>query len=315
MNPQEWSASVKDRALELGFGSAGITDLAPNQHADALTRWLRNGMGGTMTYLNRQAAKRREPARILPGATRAVLVTRDYYQPDPAPSRGSGLVAKYARGADYHRVLAEPLDQLAQFIISLGPPGTIARTYVDAGPVPERELAQRAGLGWIGKNTMLISPQNGSFFFLGAILTSLDLAVDQPFEHDRCGSCRRCIDACPTQAFAAERVLDSRRCISYLTIEYKGEIETGLAAAMENHVFGCDVCQDVCPWNHSFAATLADRDPGADPSAAMIDLEELATMTDDEFQRRFGDTPLERPGPSRMRRNAAIAQANAKAPA
>jgi epoxyqueuosine reductase len=192
-------------------------------------------------------------------------------------------------------------------VVRLGGDGTIARAFVDAGPVPERELAQRAGLGWIGKNTMLIDPRRGSFLFIASILTDADLVVDSSFESDRCGSCRACLDACPTDAFVTERVLDSRRCISYLTIEHRGEIEARLASQMDGWVFGCDVCQDVCPWNHKFAAPSDDSTLGYDPQLASLDLTELVEMSDDEFDRRFQWTPMERPGAEGMRRNARIA--------
>jgi epoxyqueuosine reductase len=308
MTPVEQSFLVKQRARELGFDSAGITDLAPTPHASHLHEWLRSGMAGSMTYLHRQAARRANPAEIVPGATRALVLSRNYYRPDPPPSDRGGLVAKYARGADYHDVLAGPLEALATFIRELGPPGTVARSFVDAGPVPERELAQRAGLGWIGKNTMLIDPARGSFFFLASVLTSLDLAVDPPFEADRCGTCRRCLDACPTGALPGERILDARRCISYLTIEHRGEIPPDLAPLMGTRVFGCDICQDVCPWNVSFASDATATE--WNPEMTLLDLDELEGMTEEEFERRYGRTPLERPGYEGMRRNAGVARAN-----
>ncbi len=233
--------------MSLGFGSVGIADLAPVPHAAALRRWLAFGMAGTMGYMQRQAERRLEPEKILPGGSHAVVVTRSYYSTDPPATPGTGRVARYAQGRDYHAALADPLARLTRYVESLGPPGTVARPYCDAGPVPERELAQRAGLGWIGKNTMLIDPKAGSFFFIGAVLTDLDLAVDQPFEVDRCGTCRRCLDACPTDAFPEARVLDSRRCISYLTIEHRGPIELATAEAFQDWIFGCDICQEVCP--------------------------------------------------------------------
>ncbi|MBE0592808.1 MAG: tRNA epoxyqueuosine(34) reductase QueG, partial [Gemmatimonadales bacterium] len=231
----------------------GITTLEPVPHAAALRRWLDAGYAGTMTYMHRQAARRSRPADIVPGATRAVVVTRSYFLPDSAGRSSQGHVAAYARGADYHDALNAPLQSLADHVRSLGSADTIARWYVDAGPVPERALAQRAGIGWVGKNTMLISPRRGSYFFIASVLTDLDLAPDAPFEADRCGRCRRCLDACPTQAFPEPRVLDSRRCISYLTIEFRGQIQAELAALMGDWVFGCDVCQAVCPWNLRFA--------------------------------------------------------------
>jgi epoxyqueuosine reductase len=297
---------VRERAHGLGFEAVGICDLRPTPHAAALTRWIEQGMAGTMEYMARQAAQRLEPATIAPGVTRAVVVAKDYYQPDSIPRSGAGRVAKYARGRDYHRSLRPPLDALAAYLCTLGNEETIARAYVDAGPVPERELAQRAGLGWIGKNTMLISPARGSFFFLAAVLTSLDLAVDLPFEADRCGRCRRCLDACPTFAFPAPRVLDSRRCISYLTIEHQGAIDPSLWPDMAPWVFGCDVCQAVCPWNEKFARPADEPMPDLQPALEWLDVASLLTMSDDEFSKRYGCTPLERPGAVGMRRNARI---------
>ena len=309
MTPERLSGLVKQRATELGFDAVGITDLSPTPHAEQLVRWLENGMAGTMAYMHRQAGRRSEPARILPEAIRAVVVTSNYYQPDPAAIPRLGLVAKYARGRDYHIELAEPLDALAAYVRTLGPSDTVSKAYLDAGPVPERELAQRAGLGWIGKNTMLIDPRRGSFFFLGTVLTSLDLAVDNPFEADRCGTCRRCLDACPTDAFPEPRVLDSRRCISYLTIEHRGEIEPGLAAEMGSRVFGCDTCQDVCPWNETFSEG-SDPRVDANERLALLDLDEILAISDDQFELRYGTTALKRPGPDGMRRNARIALDN-----
>lgn len=301
---------VKEKARLLGFTSAGVTDLSPVPHADAFNQWLTTGMAGTMRYMHRQAKRRREPERILDGATRVIVVTRNYYHADPHQAPGSGRVAKYARGRDYHTALARPLKELATFVRELGPAGAVTRAFVDAGPVPERELAQRAGLGWIGKNTMLIDPERGSYFFIGAVLTSVDIAIDPPFQADRCGSCRRCLDACPTNAFADERVLDSRRCISYLTIEHRGDIDPALHGLMGDWMFGCDICQEVCPWNVSFAQEASDPALEHDPALARLPLAPVVEAPDDELQRRFGWTALERPGPEGLRRNARIALSN-----
>lgn len=310
MTPEARSNAVKRVARELGFDSVGITTLDPPPHADALNRWLDEGMAGTMTYIHRQATRRLEPASIVPGATRAVVVTRSYRASEPSAPAAGGHVARYARGPDYHTALREPLNRLAEEIRALGDAGTIARAFVDAGPVPERELAQRAGLGWIGKNTMLIDPARGSYFFVASVLTDAALAVDAPFEADRCGTCRRCLDACPTRAFPAPRVLDSRRCISYLTIEFRGDIPGELARLVGSWVFGCDVCQEVCPWNVKFSEDADRTALTGDPSLAWLDLEVLAEMRDGDFDRRFGRTALERPGAAGMRRNARIARSN-----
>jgi epoxyqueuosine reductase len=295
--------------LELGFDAVGITDLSPPPHGEALRRWIREGMAGTMGYMERQLEARLRPESILPGASRAVVVTKHYLTPDPPAEKGKGRVAKYARGRDYHQALKPSLEALARYITSLGGAGTLARYYCDAGPVPERELAQRAGLGWIGKNTMLIDPKRGSYSFIAAVLTDLDLATDSPFEADRCGTCTRCLEACPTKAFAEERVLDSRKCISYLTIEYRsGTIEADLADRFGDWVFGCDICQDVCPWNVKFAKPPQDELLEPDPHLALLDLEELLSLSEQEFKTRFGPTALMRAGREAMRRNAAVVQ-------
>lgn len=310
MTPEQRAHLVKARALALGFDAAGVTDVSPPPHADQLIRWLDQGQAGTMTYMHRQRERRLRPAEILPGATRAVVVTKHYLTPEPEAHAGTGRVAKYARGRDYHAALRGPLTELADYIRSLGPEGTIAKAYCDAGPVPERELAQRAGLGWIGKNTMLIDPGRGSYSFIATVLTSLELATDLPFEADRCGTCRRCLDACPTAAFPGERVLDSRRCISYLTIEHRGPIDPTLAQSLEGWVFGCDICQDVCPWNHKFAKAPTDQLLAPDAAMAVMDLQEVAQLSDDEFERRFAHTALARAGPEGIRRNARLGLQN-----
>ncbi len=311
MTAAQRSHRIKARAAALGFDAVGITDLSPPPHAERLVRWLRDGFAGDMRYMHRQANRRLDPALIVKRATRAVMLARNYFVPDP-PELGerTGAVAKYARGTDYHQALREPLEALACDIKAVGSSGAFAEYYVDGGPVPERELAQRAGLGWIGKNTMLIDPTRGSYFFLAAVLTNVDLEIDRPFESDRCGTCRLCLDACPTDAFIDERVLDSRRCISYLTIEYRGEIDRALAPLMGDWVFGCDICQDVCPWNEKFAQTVDDDALGQDGSMARPRLDDFFKMSERDFDERYGDTPFERPGLTGMRRNAQIALDN-----
>jgi epoxyqueuosine reductase len=218
--------------------------------------------------------------------------------------QGAGRVARYAWGEDYHRVVGDQLARLAAGLVELGSTPALTRWYVDAGPVPERELAQRAGLGWIGKNTMLIHPRLGSFTFIGTVFTDLDLAVDAPFTADRCGTCRRCLEACPTAAFPEPRCLDARRCISYLTIEHRGPFDEAQGAMIGEWLFGCDTCQDVCPWNLRFAHHTNEpcfvwRSEIQDP-----DLHELAQMDSPDFERHFRATAFERPGRKGMARNA-----------
>lgn len=311
-SPRATAERIKARALDLGFTSAGITDLQPTPHGDALDRWLARGFAGTMRYMHRQAARRREPHRIAPAANRAIVVTRNYYNVDPPIEAGRGRIAKYARGRDYHEALAEPLRALADYVRAQGAAGTFADTWTDAGPVPERELAQRAGLGWIGKNTMLIDPKRGSYFFLASVFTDLDVAVDVPFATDRCGSCTRCLEACPTDAFPEAHVLDATRCISYLTIEYRGDIHPDLGAALGDWIFGCDICQDVCPWNEKFASVADDAVLGTAPERFTRSLDEWAAIDEETFAAEFGDTALTRAGARGLRRNAAIALANRK---
>jgi epoxyqueuosine reductase len=263
-----------------------------------------------MTYMHRQAARRIEPSRIFPGANRAIVVMRNYFNEDPERNPGTGRIAKYARGPDYHHTLRVPLERLTDHVLKLGDGDTIARAYVDAGPVPERELGYRAGLGWIGRNAMLINPHVGSFFFLAVVLTNLDMTVDSPFPHDRCGSCRKCVDTCPTSAITDSRMIDSRLCISYLTIEYKGEIEAELQRKMGDWVFGCDECQDVCPWNRKLSEIADDPVLELAQTNAEEILVELLEMAPSVFQERFGGTPLQRARISGIQRNARIVRKN-----
>jgi len=311
VTPAERSAAVKQRAEGLGFSATGVAAVGLNPHAAELDAWLAAGFAGTMTYLHRQAARRRDPRTILPGATTAVVTLTNYFHEEieaAAPGRRA-RVAQYAWSDDYHGVLADRLAALGEAIRAVAP-GAHTRAYVDAGPVPERELAQQAGLGWVGKNMMLIHPHLGSFTFLGVVLTDADLAPDMPFEADRCGSCRRCVDACPTDAFVAPHMLDARRCIAYLTIEQRSEFTETQRAMVGDWLFGCDVCQDVCPWNVTFAQPTTDPALAPRPELVAPSLPEFENVASETFERRFGNSPLTRPGLAGMRRNAAAVRAN-----
>jgi epoxyqueuosine reductase len=298
---------VKARAAELGFVACGVTDLGPSRHAAALDRWLARGYGGNMRYLNRQAKKRKDLRLIDREATRAVVILDNYYYKNGTGDREDPKIARYGRSTDYHLVTLNRVKQLGRLLLERG--ARTARPYVDTGPVPERELAERAGLGWVGKNTMLLRPGVGSWFVIGSLFTDLPLEIDSPFATDHCGSCTKCLDACPTGAFVEPYLLDATRCISYLTIEYKQEIPAELAGQFGGWAFGCDVCNDVCPWNLRFAreSTVPGFLPRGDLRGAGKDYFER--MTDEEFAARFGDTPLARPGLGRMRRNWRIAWA------
>ena len=314
------TVAVKGRAAELGFDAVGVASLERSAHGDELDQWLAAGYAGSMAYLHRQADKRKHPARIMPDARVAVVTLTNYFHgsahsvhPGLAPGvsapASAGRVAQYAWSTDYHTVIGRRLEQLATAVREIAP-GARTRCYVDAGPVPERELAQRAGLGWIGKNTMLIHPAIGSFTFIGVIFTDAELVPDLPFEADRCGTCRRCLDACPTAAFVESRVLDARRCISYLTIEHAAPFRDDERRLVGDWLFGCDVCQDVCPWNVTFAEPTSDPELAVRAAVAAPEPAELLAVAPEEFERRFGDTAFERPGAAGLRRNAAAVAAN-----
>ena len=297
------AVEVKEEARRIGFVACGIADLKPSRRADALDTWLAAGYGGTMRYLHRQAKKRKSPATATPGATRAIVVLENYAAPaDELPLAGDRFkIARYARGMDYHLVTHGRLHRFAEWLKGRG--ASLAHVWIDDGPVPERELGERAGLGWIGKNTMLIHPRIGSWTFIGTVFTDLVLDVDVPIDTDRCGSCTRCLDACPTDAFVADRSLDATRCLSYLTIEYKSALPETLLPHWDGWAFGCDVCNSVCPWNEKFAVptTVAEFANRRDPDRTEPGV--FDTITNAEFLRRYGDTPLARPGLDRMRRN------------
>lgn len=298
------AARIREAAREFGFSTCGFASLEPSQRGDQLDRWLAAGYAGTMRYLHRQASRRKAPAEIVPGARSAVVVLENYLPPGPEPA-GPRRIARYARGRDYHLGMAARLDRLAEWLRADGGGGaSIARPFVDAGPVPERELAHRAGLGWIGKNTMLIQPgvRGGSWCFIGSVFTDLDLAPDAPVITDHCGSCTRCLEACPTSAFPAPGVLDATRCISYLTIEFRGPLPGEFLPLPGGWAFGCDICNEVCPWNLKFAEPT-DRAEYA-PRLVPVNDDGLFDRLDEAgFRDRFGDTPLERPGLEGMRRN------------
>jgi epoxyqueuosine reductase len=294
------SARVKATGLRLGFDRVAIGPAAPPEHGAAFEAWLDAGHAGAMAYLERSRARRLDPGLVLPGARSVITGALNYFQGDP----DGETVARYARGGDYHDVITPMLEALLADL-EAARPGTAGRVYVDTGPVLERDLAARAGLGWVGKNTMLLHPELGSWFFIGVVLTTADLAHDAPMA-DRCGTCTRCLDACPTAAFVAPYVLDARRCVSYLTIEQRGPIPAGLRAGLGGRAFGCDACQDVCPWNRRAPTTSVAAFRGeAGPS-----LLELLALDQDAYRARLRGSPLRRAGRDGLARSAAVGLGN-----
>ena len=300
---------IKAQACGLGFDLAGITSLGPMETAAAFETWVACGYAGEMDYLPRGTAKRRDSRLPVPGTTSAIVVGLDYGGRSP-----SGPIARYARGDDYHDIMFGKLEELHEWLEGEFGRPVAGKAYVDTGPLLERDLARRAGLGWFGKNTNLINPDLGSFFFIGALLVDLDLHPDTPFEADRCGTCTRCLDACPTGAFVEPRLLDATRCISYLTIELKGAIPEDLRSQIGTHIYGCDVCQDVCPYNIKFAQEL--REPAFAPRAAIGNRDaqslarELLAMDDDDFRAAFSGSPMKRAKRRGLLRNAAVVLGN-----
>ena len=309
-DPDALARLLKAQAYGLGFDLAGIARLGPAETAAEFERWLDAGYAGEMHYLPKWRDKRADTRLPYPGVTSAVVVAMQYGGREPG-----GPVARYARGDDYHDVMVERLRALHAWTNERVGRTIAGKAYVDTGPLLERDLARRAGLGWFGKNTNLINPTLGSFFFLGCLVLDLELEPDAPFLHDRCGSCTRCLDACPTDAFVAPRVLDATRCISYLTIEARGEIPVELREGVGDRLYGCDVCQDVCPWNVRFSKALPEESPYA-PRAAIAGRDartlarELLAMTQEEFSRAFNNSPMKRAKLQGLKRNAAVVLGN-----
>ena len=306
------SAAVKAHALELGFDTCGVAPVGPFPELLFLDEWLRRGYAGTMAYLGRSRAKRREVRAADPDA-RSVVVTATLYntnRPYDVDVQDPGLArfSRYAWGDDYHVVVRQRLDALVEWMRSVERTPFEARTYVDTGPVQERVYAQYAGLGWIGKNTCLIDPELGSWLFLGCVICSLPLEADAPGV-DQCGECTTCLSACPTGAIVEPWVLDATRCISYLTIELRSEIPAELRPAMGTRVYGCDICQHVCPWNQRAGVSAAPEWQPRDAVDAPR-LEALWRMTDRALEAVLRGSAMERAGVVRLRRNLAIAIGN-----
>lgn len=316
MEKRDLTQRIKRKANELGFGLVGVTSAEPPAHTDVYARWLQAGRHGDMGYLasERAVQRRADPKRVLAECKSILVLGIPYGNPTSAAKPGDGKaygrMAAYAWGEDYHEVLKPRLAALVAYIGELVGHEIANRGYTDTGPILERELAQRAGLGWIGKNTMLINPQAGSYFLLAEILLGIELELDAPITSDHCGTCRRCIEACPTGCILPERTLDATRCISYLTIEHKGAIDPELRASMGDWIFGCDVCQAVCPWNERFAASEGEAAFAGEHQ--WMHLESELELDAKDFNAKFKGSPVRRSKRRGYLRNVAVALGKAR---
>ncbi len=296
--------AVKARALEVGFDRVAVGPAGPAEHAARFDAWLDAGYAGGMDYLARTRVERGDPERLLPGCRSVVALALAYGPREDDPSWRA--VSRYARGRDYHDLMRPRLAAVVDYLREAGGPATASRAAVDTSAVLERDLAARAGLGWIGKNTNLIAVGGGSYFFIGTVLTTAALVADGPAA-DHCGTCTACLDACPTQAFVGPWVLDARRCLAYLTIEHRGEVADEWKPEMRDWLFGCDVCQEVCPWNRKAPPA---REPALAPAAPLPSLEALLEMDEAAFRARFRGSAMSRARRAGLARNAALLLGN-----
>lgn len=314
---------IKDEARRLGFILAGVTSPDPPAHFPVFEEWLRQERHGTMAYLATQRSRERRaaPRAILPNCRSIVVLATRYQDPGgrsdasnpESPRPPAGSIASYAWGQDYHEVLPGRLNALVQFIERQVGRAVEHSCYTDTGPILERDLAQRAGLGWIGRNSCLIHPRHGSYVFLSEILLDIALNPDEPFRTDHCGKCRRCIDACPTSCILPSRTIDATRCISYLTIEHRGDIPVELRPALGGWVFGCDICQMVCPWNRGQEADV-DVAFGPAPAFRQFSLVDHLRISPKDFNEHFSDSAIRRAKYAGYLRNLTIAAGNSAGP-
>ena len=307
------SQNIKDRAHALGFFRTGIAK-AERLHGAHLDAWLQRGFHGDMHYLQDRRNMRLDPSTLVANAKSIIVCAMNYYTSfESATAADEGRISRYAWGDDYHDVMRARLKELLAFIQQQAP-GANGRAFVDSAPVMEKEWAVRAGVGWQGKNSNIITRDYGSWFFLGEVIVDIELEYDSPFAADYCGSCTACIDACPTGAIVEPRVVDARKCISYLTIELKPDrnVPNELRDKMGNHIFGCDVCQDVCPWNKRFAR--ATKEPAFQPRPHNLHpkLSELARMDIEEFREKYRKSPIKRAKLEGLKRSVGIAIENGR---
>ncbi len=301
-NATKYSQMIKAEAIRLGFMACGISKAEfLSDEAPKLEEWLKNNNHGEMTYMENHFDKRLDPRLLVEGAKSVVSLTLNYFTEEKQLDPYAPKISKYAYGMDYHSVIKEKLKALLAFINE--EIGEVAgRCFVDSAPVMDKIWAQKSGLGWRGKNSNLISKEVGSFFFLAELIIDLDLAYDTPFVADHCGSCTRCIDACPTDAIIAPYVVDGTKCISYLTIELKNEIPNEFKGRMENWMFGCDICQDVCPWNRF---SIPHQEPAFTPTNELLQLnhQEITEMTEEVFKQVFKNSAVKRTKFNGLKRN------------
>jgi len=303
---------IKENILSTGFEAVGITTAEPLIKGKSdLGSFIQQNFHGSMSWLSETHKQRAIPTSFFKEAQSIIIAAYNYYQKKenirfPV---GSGTISIYARGRDYHKVLRNKFKKVLDWMISVEP-GTKGRIFVDSFPIMEKPLAMRAGLGWIAKNTTLILKAKGSYFFLGGIITNLPLTPDIPLTSDFCGECHKCQDACPTNAFPEPFQLDARRCISYLTIEHKGNIDQALRKQMDNYIFGCDICQAVCPWNIRFARDTKEKDIQSRFKPADLFLARLEYISQTQYEKMFEGTPVRRLGYDRFKRNVQVAKEN-----
>ena len=301
-NAKKYSQMIKTEALRLGFMACGISKADfLEEEAPRLENWLNQNHHGEMSYMENHFDKRLDPRLLVEDSKSVISLTLNYFTTHQQVDISAPKISKYAYGLDYHTVIKEKLQELMYFINeNIGEVG--GRCFVDSAPVMDKAWAQKSGLGWRGKNSNLISKEAGSFFFLAELIIDLELAYDTPFTTDHCGTCTRCIDACPTDAIVAPYIVDGSKCISYLTIELKNEIPTEFKGKMENWMFGCDICQDVCPWNRF---STQHQEPAFEPALELLQLkkEELIEITEDVFRQIFKKSAVKRTKFNGLKRN------------
>ena len=312
MIPSSLYQLLRKKAKELGFDLVGAIPVSRSKTIDVYNSWLKNGYAGSMGYLERHAELKEDPRRLLPETMSLFALGFNYNTVDPSSQTQNpeiGCISRYAWGYDYHQLIRSKLSKLENYLCHELNAGMLSRSFVDSGPVLEREIAQRAGLGWIGKHSNLINWEKGSWFFLAELLVDVPLDTNMPFTRVDCGTCTICIEACPTEAIIANRTVDARLCISYLTIELKGAIPVELRPKMSNMIFGCDICQEVCPWNQN-----ASKSPESGllprPENVAPELTELMKMDESAFKKRFRKSPIKRTKRRGLLRNVAVALGN-----